>query len=81
MVFQNCALYPHLSVYQNIGFALENRKIDKAERDQRIRAAATVLSLATFTVDPARGRAGCDSVMAIRCLRGRFRWHDDISGH
>ena len=27
MVFQNYALYPHLSVYQNIGFALENQKV------------------------------------------------------
>ena len=45
MVFQNYALYPHLSVYQNIGFALENQKVDKAERDRRIRAAAGVLGL------------------------------------
>jgi multiple sugar transport system ATP-binding protein len=45
MVFQNYALYPHLSVYQNIGFALENKKIEKAERDRRIRAAAAVLGL------------------------------------
>ena len=46
MVFQNYALYPHLSVYQNIGFALENKKIEKAERDRRIRSAAAVLGLA-----------------------------------
>jgi len=45
MVFQNYALYPHLSVYQNIGFALENKKVDKAERDQRIRIAAATLGL------------------------------------
>jgi multiple sugar transport system ATP-binding protein len=45
MVFQNYALYPHLSVYQNIGFALENKKIERAERDRRIRAAAAVLGL------------------------------------
>jgi multiple sugar transport system ATP-binding protein len=45
MVFQNYALYPHLSVYQNLGFALENKKVDRAERDRRIRAAATVLGL------------------------------------
>jgi multiple sugar transport system ATP-binding protein len=45
MVFQNYALYPHLSVYQNIGFALENQKVAKAERDRRIRAAAGVLGL------------------------------------
>jgi multiple sugar transport system ATP-binding protein len=45
MVFQNYALYPHLSVYQNIGFALENQKVAKAERDRRIRAAAGILGL------------------------------------
>ena len=45
MVFQNYALYPHLSVYQNIGFALENRKVPRAERDRRVRAAAEVLGL------------------------------------
>jgi multiple sugar transport system ATP-binding protein len=45
MVFQNYALYPHLSVYSNIGFALENAKIPKAERDRRIRAAAETIGL------------------------------------
>ena len=45
MIFQNYALYPHLSVYQNIGFALENKKVAKAERDRRIRAAAGILGL------------------------------------
>ena len=45
MIFQNYALYPHLSVYQNIGFALENQKVAKAERDRRIRAAAGILGL------------------------------------
>jgi multiple sugar transport system ATP-binding protein len=45
MVFQNYALYPHLSVYQNIGFALENAKVAKDERDRRIRAAASTLGL------------------------------------
>jgi len=45
MVFQNYALYPHLSVYQNIGFALENKKVSRAERDRRIRSAAGILGL------------------------------------
>ena len=45
MIFQNYALYPHLSVYQNIGFALENQKVAKAERDRRIRGAASILGL------------------------------------
>jgi len=46
MVFQNYALYPHLTVYDNIGFALENAGVPKAERDRRIRAAAASLGLA-----------------------------------
>jgi multiple sugar transport system ATP-binding protein len=45
MVFQNYALYPHLSVQANIGFALENKKVEKAERDRRIRDAAAILGL------------------------------------
>src|SRR5690349_6175371 len=45
MVFQNYALYPHLSVAENIGFALTNKKIPKAERDRRVRSAAEVLGL------------------------------------
>jgi len=46
MVFQNYALYPHLTVAQNIGFSLANRKIPKAERDAKVREAAAVLGLA-----------------------------------
>src|ERR1700677_707832 len=45
MVFQNYALYPHLTVAENIGFALANKKIPKPERDHRVRAAAEVLGL------------------------------------
>ncbi len=48
MVFQNYALYPHLSVYQNIVFALENKKVPAAERDRRVREAAEVLGLTTM---------------------------------
>jgi multiple sugar transport system ATP-binding protein len=46
MVFQNYALYPHLTVYDNIGFALENAGVPRAERDRRIRATAASLGLA-----------------------------------
>jgi multiple sugar transport system ATP-binding protein len=45
MVFQNYALYPHLTVHQNIGFSLANRKVPKDERDTRVREAAAVLGL------------------------------------
>jgi multiple sugar transport system ATP-binding protein len=45
MVFQNYALYPHLSVAENIGFALTNRKMPRSERDRRVRSAAAALGL------------------------------------
>ncbi|MBD2756422.1 ABC transporter ATP-binding protein [Spirosoma validum] len=45
MVFQNYALYPHMSVYENMAFGLKLRKFSKAEIDKRVRAAADILSM------------------------------------
>src|SRR5438067_6149081 len=45
MVFQSYALYPHLSVYENIAFGLRLKKMAKAEIDKRVREAAQVLDL------------------------------------
>ncbi len=45
MVFQNYALYPHMTVGENIGFALSLRHLPKAEIKRRVREAADVLSL------------------------------------
>jgi len=45
MVFQNYALYPHMSVYDNMAFGLKLRKFPKAEIDARVREAATMLGL------------------------------------
>jgi multiple sugar transport system ATP-binding protein len=45
MVFQSYALYPHMTVAQNMGFALKLRKVDRAEIDGRVREAAAKLSL------------------------------------
>jgi multiple sugar transport system ATP-binding protein len=45
MVFQNYALYPHMSVYDNIGFALKLAKVPKDEIDTRVRKAAEMLEL------------------------------------
>ena len=47
MVFQNYALYPHMSVRENMAFALKLRKMPKREIDQRVREAADVLGLTT----------------------------------
>jgi len=45
MVFQNYALFPHLSVAENIGFGLSVRKVPKAEAEQRLKDAANLLGL------------------------------------
>ena len=45
MVFQNYALYPHMTVRGNIGFPLETQRMPKAEREQRIAEAASLLGL------------------------------------
>ena len=48
MVFQNYALYPHMSVYDNMGFGLKLQKIPKQEIDNRVREAAGILGLGEF---------------------------------
>jgi multiple sugar transport system ATP-binding protein len=48
MVFQNYALYPHMSVYDNMAFALKLRKMAKREIDQRVKKAAGLLELEEF---------------------------------
>ena len=48
MVFQNYALYPHMTVYDNMAFGLKIRKMDKAEIDRRVRDAAKQLDLTQY---------------------------------
>ncbi|EJW89274.1 ABC transporter, ATP-binding protein, partial [gut metagenome] len=45
MVFQNYALYPHMTVYKNMAFGLELRKTPKDEIDKRVREAAKILDI------------------------------------
>lgn len=45
MVFQSYALYPHLSVYENIAFPLRVQKMEKSEMDERVKRAADILQL------------------------------------
>ena len=45
MMFRNYALYPHMSVYDNIAFGLQLRKVPKDEIDERVREAARILDL------------------------------------
>ena len=46
MVFQSYALYPHMTVYDNLAFSLRNRRLAKAEIDRRVRDAGEILELA-----------------------------------
>ena len=48
MVFQNYALYPHMSVYDNMAYGLKNRGTSKDEIDARVREAAKILEIAPF---------------------------------
>jgi len=48
MVFQNYALYPHMTVAENIGFALKVHKLPKAEIQRRVGEAATLMGLTEF---------------------------------
>jgi multiple sugar transport system ATP-binding protein len=48
MVFQSYALYPHMTVAENIGFHLKIKKVDKAERAKRVAEAADILDLTEY---------------------------------
>src|SRR5580698_3987230 len=48
VVFQSYALFPHMSVAENVGFGLEMRGIDKAERNERIRETLALVRLDTL---------------------------------
>ncbi|SHI29118.1 multiple sugar transport system ATP-binding protein [Butyrivibrio fibrisolvens DSM 3071] len=48
MVFQNYALYPHMTVYDNMAFGLKLRKVPKEEIDQKVKAAAKILDLSNL---------------------------------
>src|ERR1700751_329347 len=58
MVFQSYALYPHLSVYENIAFGLKVKRMPKAEIDRRVRNAAQVLGLEPFLKRKPRALSG-----------------------
>ena len=48
MVFQNYALYPHMTVYDNLAFALKLRKTPKAEIDKKVREVAEILDITQY---------------------------------
>src|SRR3984957_20242727 len=55
MVFQNYALYPHMTVGENIGFALKLRKLPKSEINAKVKKAGEILGL-TEWLDPTPGQ-------------------------
>jgi multiple sugar transport system ATP-binding protein len=58
MVFQSYALYPHLSVYENIAFGLRVKKVPKEEIDRRVHNAARILDLDPFLKRKPRALSG-----------------------
>jgi multiple sugar transport system ATP-binding protein len=58
MVFQSYALYPHLSVYENIAFGLRLKKLPKEQIDRRVRSAARVLDLEPWLKRKPRNLSG-----------------------
>jgi multiple sugar transport system ATP-binding protein len=58
MVFQSYALYPHLTVYDNIAFGLKIKKLPKAEIERRVQNAARILSLEPFLKRKPRALSG-----------------------
>ena len=58
MVFQNYALYPHMSVYNNMAYGLRNRKMPKDEIDRRVRHAAQLLAIEEFLDRKPRALSG-----------------------
>jgi multiple sugar transport system ATP-binding protein len=58
MVFQNYALYPHMSVYENMGFGLRLQKRPRKEIDERVRRAGEILGLTEFLKRKPRALSG-----------------------
>ena len=58
MVFQNYALYPHMSVYDNMAYGLKTARVPKAEIDARVQKAAAILELGTLLDRTPRALSG-----------------------
>ena len=58
MVFQNYALYPHMSVYDNMAFGLKMRKFDRREIGKRVKDAADILGIGDYSKRKPRQLSG-----------------------
>ena len=70
MVFQNYALYPHMSVYDNMAFGLKMRKVPKEEIDERVKKVAKILQLEEYLDRKPRALSGgqCQRVALGRAI-------------
>lgn len=70
MVFQNYALYPHMSVFNNMAFGLKMRKVPKAEIEERVRKVAKTLQLEEYLDRKPRALSGgqCQRVALGRAI-------------
>ena len=73
MVFQNYALYPHMTVADNMGFSLKLRKAPKSEIEARVKRAAEILGLIPLLERYPRQLSGGQRQ---RVAMGRARWRD-----
>jgi len=58
MVFQNYALYPHMTVFGNLAYGLKNRGVSKSEIDRRVRDAAAMLEIGDYLDRKPRALSG-----------------------
>ena len=58
MVFQNYALYPHMTVYDNLAFALKLRHLPKAEIDKKVKEAAEILDITQYLTRKPKALSG-----------------------
>ena len=70
MVFQNYALYPHMTVYQNMAFGLKNRHVPKEEINERVMAAAEILGITEYLKRKPKALSGgqCQRVALGRAI-------------
>src|SRR5213075_1496795 len=75
MVFQSYALYPHMTVYDNLAFGLRNQKVPKNDIDRRVRRAAGSRTIARPSAT--RWRCPPESCFGLRLISGsrsRISW-------
>ena len=67
MVFQNYALFPHMTVYENLAFPLRVRKIPKDEADKKVDKALSMVSLQGFAARMPRPAIRRSTTKGCRC--------------